>query len=319
MNIKSKLFSAGILIALSTAAGAQTPPSAPDVYAQGPAAPLVSTVNLSEPERAAYALLEAVLQVTEDTIHSTGCNPGYYNLEVYANGAVNSGMYNFAAITDENGSPQYTLSANVQTAFPGRGQLVTVAGWGGWFGSTQLVSYQATFAYNSANSMMVTTSSTTNLYGIDGTVDVYTGNIIKDFFLGSDTPGTAGYYNIFDWGLISVSKLGYPVEKWWQRSESHRSDGVSARTVFVKDRLVGETACRIIIDVQGDNDSGLYWEGANSASGLPGALTITNDIPSNPVTYTVSNPILGSYISTLIGPSGSVWDGCAFNEGQCMD
>jgi len=321
MNLKLKSLTAGILVAVSAAASAQVAaPSAPAAYNNGPYAPIFTDVASSvyESEKVGYALLEGVLQVAEATIHSNGCNPGYYNLEVYANGATYSPSYNFATVTLGE-APQFSVYANVQSAFPGRGQLVTVSGNGGWFNSTQLVNFQATYAYNSADNILVTTSETANLVGINGTVDTYTGNVIKDFYL--DTLWETSP-NVYDWGLQSVSKLGYPVEKWWQRSESHHSDGVSGRTVFVKDRLVGETACRIIVDIQGDNDSGLYWEGANSQSGLPGVLTITTDVPGNLVTYTPSNPLyqgITNDYGSLIGPSGSVWDGCSFNNQQCDD
>ena len=46
------------------------------------------------------------------------------------------------------------------------------------------------------------------------------------------------------------------IEKWWQRSKTKRSDGGIAKTVWVKDRLVGNLSCRITLNLTGINDSG---------------------------------------------------------------
>ncbi len=84
--------------------------------------------------------------------------------------------------------------------------------------------------------------------------------VIKDFYRGSLDNTTVEYYNIYDWGLQSLDKLGYPVNKYWQRSKSHRDDGSIGRTVFVKDRLVGSTSCRILIDTTGFNNQDFFQQ-----------------------------------------------------------
>ena len=84
--------------------------------------------------------------------------------------------------------------------------------------------------------------------------------MIKDFYRGSLNNASPEYYNIYDWGLQSLDKLGYPVNKYWQRSKSHRDDGTIGRTVFVKDRLVGPTSCRIIIDTTGFNNQDFFQQ-----------------------------------------------------------
>ncbi|MCB1873322.1 MAG: hypothetical protein KDI49_15205, partial [Gammaproteobacteria bacterium] len=75
--------------------------------------------------------------------------------------------------------------------------------------------------------------------------------VIKDFYMG--VPGKAGAHNIFDWGLQSLDKGSFPVEKYWQRSKTRRSDGGNGQTAFVKDRLVGPSPCRIAIYMEGTN------------------------------------------------------------------
>ena len=97
------------------------------------------------------------------------------------------------------------------------------------------------------------------------TLTRYNGFIIKDFYLLPDNPTTDEVNEntfIYDWGLQVVKKNGYPIEKWWQRSKSKRFNGGNSRTVWVKDRLVGLSECRITIDVAGQNSTdGLYQHG----------------------------------------------------------
>jgi hypothetical protein len=293
MNIKVTAISAGILVALSTAASAQTPttptpPSAPSLYASGPEAPLLNTTNLTAAERSAYALYESVLQVAESAIHATSCSPAVYDIDVYADGTVKNPSYNFVTVSTADGTPEFTLGASLSAPVAGRGQQIAISlvGSGAYLGSTGISTFKSTLAYNSVNNLLVSLSTNIGVVGINGGLpDNYSGNVIKDFYRGDDSNSSdPQYYNIYDWGLQAISKLGYPVEKWWQRSESHRSDGAIGRTVFVKDRLVGNTPCRIVIDTQGTNEgtskSSLFWEGSSQVAGT---LTITTNVPSDPV------------------------------------
>jgi len=130
--------------------------------------------------------------------------------------------------------------------------------------------------------MMVSNNSTTSLVGINGGIpDIYSGQVIKDFYRGNNVNTSDPlYYDIFDWGLQSVSKLNYPVNKWWQRSASHRDDGVVGRLVWVKDRLVGASSCRITIDTTGYDNLNYFWQGGAIGSGT---LTISTNKPADPV------------------------------------
>jgi hypothetical protein len=105
---------------------------------------------------------------------------------------------------------------------------------------------------------------------INWTIDDYTGKVIKDFYMGSAAPGETGFTNahiVYDWGLQALLKKGYPVEKYWQRSKTQRSNGVQGKTVFVKDRLVGVVPCRITIALAGLNQVGIFQQS--------GSLTIS--------------------------------------------
>jgi len=294
MNIKATALSAGILVALSSAAGAQTPPVTttptppvvPSIYSTGPSAPVLNTTNLSAAENSAYALYEGVLQIAEASIHATSCKPASYNVQVYADGSLNNPSMNEVQVLASDGSqaPQFSLSASVSSPVTGRGQQVSVnlVGTQGYIGATKITSFTSTYAYNNVENMLVSNNTQIGVVGINGGLpDLYSGAVIKDFYRGDmSNSSDPQYYNIFDWGLQAISKLNYPVNKWWQRSESHRDDGTIARTVFVKDRLVGASACRIVLDTTGYNNENYFWQGGAVGTGM---LTITTNLPSDPV------------------------------------
>ena len=292
MNIKLTALTAGIIAGLSAAANAQ-PPAAPSQYNAGPASPLLNTTNLSASERSAFALYEGVLKVTEAKIHATKCEAATFDIEVYADGSLNSNnngnsIFNKVKVTGSNGSvaPQFELNANLSAPVAGRGQQIAVSlanPASSALGSSKITQFNATYAFNNVNNMLVTNNLVIGVVGINGSSslpDIYTGNLIKDFYHGSNDTTNADYYNIYDWGLQSISKLGYPVNKWWQRSITHRDDGVVGRTVWVKDRLVGASSCRIVIDTNGYNNQNIFWQGGSIGDGT---LTIAPVAPAAPI------------------------------------
>jgi len=296
MNIKLTALTAGILVGLSSTASAAlevpVPPTAPNMYNSGPQSPLLNTTNLSAAERSAFSLFEGVLQVVEAKVHATSCAAASFDVEVYADGSVNSNVpanggnsiFNKIKVTGANGSqaPQFELNANLGPNVAGRGQqvVVTLAN-AGFLGSSRVTQFAATYAFNNVNNLFVTNSVNIGIVGINGgSPDIYSGNVIKDFYHGSVNSNDREYYNIYDWGLQSVSKLGYPVNKWWQRSKTHRDDGVVGHTVWVKDRLVGASSCRITLDTTGYNNQSYFWQGGSIGDGK---LTISPVAPSTPV------------------------------------
>jgi hypothetical protein len=299
MNIKLTALSAGILAGFSAVATAQVPPTVPPIYNGGPQSPLLNTTNLSAAERSAFSLLEGVMQVTEAKIHATSCQTANFDVEVYADGSLGSNVppnggnsiFNKIKVTGANGSqaPQFELNANLLSPVAGRGQQVQVSlATPGFLGSSRVTQFNATYAFNNVNNMMVTNAVTIGIVGINGGLaDIYTGNVIKDFYHGATSTTNPEYYNIYDWGLQSVSKLGYPVNKWWQRSKTHRDDGVVGRTVWVKDRLVGASPCRITIDTNGYNNQSYFWQGGSIGAGT---LTIAPVAPAPDTTAWTEAP-----------------------------
>lgn len=270
---KIKTIAAAVALAsASTMAAAYDgtlPPTAPEKYDTGPIASLVDGTDMFERERAAFSIMEALLQMTEAKIHADGYCAPISGTEVPV--TVYSFTSNNAADTIHFGEmgPQgnkVRVEAEIQPA-DDRGQqfdveqINTVPQWMnpvalGYIDGTLIKKFMGTYLYNYQNNMMVGTMKV-RVLGQNNTFDRYLGSVIKDFYKGEDNKYNDDF-KIFDWGLQSLSKLGYPTEKYWQRSKVKRVNGSFARTVFVKDRLVGETICRITIDTGGGNTKSLY-------------------------------------------------------------
>jgi hypothetical protein len=228
-------------------------PAPPPFYDNGPTSPLTNETDINYAERKAYGGLEAAMTILESHVHAYGCS-GSYDVEVVADfeGAVqgldNYDPHNYVKID------KTTLLMDLQTEDPDRGQMVKVKQSGaGTVGGNMVANYAADFTFNNDDNIMDGVWSTMYL-GRNGP-DPFSGFVIKDFYLGSVTD-TAPYGDdiLYDWGLQSSRKQNKPVEKWWQRSKSRRSNTFAARTVFQKDRLVGFTPCRITIQTDGINN-----------------------------------------------------------------
>ena len=278
MNINLNILSAAVLAVISTGAMAQLePPAVPAIYAAGPTSPLVSSTDLSLAERTAYANYEAVMQIAEARIHATSCSnsAGDFAVTAKSDGAVGSPATNYVKVVSPGGSFTVAANSTAPDTLDNRGQLITVEMASGILKSRLVSLYHADVAFNGVNNMMDSTSYVSVL-SINNKLDKYYGKVIKDFYRGSLDDTAADYYNIYDWGLQALDKLGYPVNKYWQRSKSHRDDGSIGRTVFVKDRLVGATSCRIVIDTSGANNQDFFDQ--------TGWLRIqTNVTPGTPV------------------------------------
>jgi hypothetical protein len=259
------------------AAPSAMPPAAPSIYDNGPTSFQVSATDLSAAERAAYALYEGILQVAEARILATSCASlaGTYDVKVFANGNTGDASSNEVTISSPGGVGSFTLRAALSEPDSFRGQQIQVSQQGaGSLKGTSVDSYTAAVTFNQAGTLMVADSSV-NVMGVNGRADAFQGRVIKDFYRQTNPTNPDDSYIIFDWGLQSVFKLGYPVNKYWQRSQSLRDDGGVGRTVFVKDRLVGATSCRLVLNTTGSNNEEFFLQN--------GTLTVAKVKPNTPV------------------------------------
>jgi hypothetical protein len=292
MNTKISILSAAVLMGISSmavstsvSAASANPPAVPgatdplsvDVYANGPQSPLVANTDLSASERQAYALYEAVLQITEAKIHATSCQSAADSIGTASVSTYTDGIgFQADTVTVISPASSLTLQANSLNPVPFRGQQIQVVQNGiGSLGQSTVLGYFSDFYYNNVNNMLVSNNARVSVLGINGVLDSYQGTVIKDFYRGSLDSNSKDYYTIFDYGLQSLSKLGFPVNKYWQRSKSRRDNGGIGRTVFVKDRLVGASACRITIDTMNYNNQSYFWQS--------GTLKVESVTPATPV------------------------------------
>ena len=271
------------VVGISTLASAAPPPDAPAVYATGPLSPAINSTNLSAQERAAFALLEGILQSVEGKVHAAGCIPLTLPLSVYSDALTDPVVGNAKLGTVP--ADMTLVATGVAPTF--RGQILNVAQnpAAGYVGNTPVTDYASNMVFNSANNMMVGAMTQVNVMSINWVPNQFTGYVIKDFYTGlqsgmggigpgngeTEEPGSNDTHIFYDWGLQAMSKEGYPVEKYWQRSKTRRSDGGIGQTAFVKDRLVGVVPCRITIALSGLNQFGIFQQS--------GTLRISNELP----------------------------------------
>ena len=292
---KKKLAATAAAFALASAPALvdAAAPEAPAIYATGPASPRTATTDLSVHERIAFALLEGVMQSVEGYVHSNGCPATAVSLplEVYSDAL---GSLNILGDATLGTFPDlFKLNATAESSGNFRGQIIDVVQATAaapaniynpfndplpqYINGKPTANFVNKMTYNSANNMMVGDMSVDTM-SINGFLNSFKGLVIKDFYKGEDKSGTTNdpldneLFLIIDWGLQSLSKYDYPVEKYWQRSKTRRSDGGNGQTVFVKDRLVGVTPCRITVALSGSNGPSIF----NQA----GSLSIESVTPS---------------------------------------
>lgn len=268
--MKIEVFTMAFLFGFCHVAYPAPPPMPPDLYSAGPTSPLLTNTGIFASEKAAYSLLEGVLQQVEAVIAATSCakSIGIFDINLYSDGSVNDPAFNF--VTVDSPASTFTLNAKLNANNTFRGQTMIInQNVVGAFKAIPLFNYTAYVSYNAQGSIMVT-DSVSVVKGINGLPDMHQSKVIKDFY--SATDATTGLPYIFDWGLQSLSKLNYPVQKYWQRLKSLRDDAVIGRTVIVKDRLVGPTSCRIVIDTNGYNNADFFWQS--------GTLTVSTTAPT---------------------------------------
>jgi len=300
MNNKLNTLTSAILLGFANMAVSGQPPTAPRIYANGPVSNQLQNTGLSAAEKSAYALLEGVMEVTEGMIYSNStdnCSSavGTYTFDVFTNGAFGDPKNNEIRVNSPGGNTEpLILQANLNAKSESRGQNLRVEQLAnGSLNGAEVTNFLSIVTYNPKGTLM-TSESSVNVLGLNGQADTFRSKTIKDFYIGLGL----GDPSIYDWGLQSLSTLDLPIENYWQRSQSLREDvGVTGRTVFVKDRLTGSSACRIVIDSSGSNNRDFFSQS--------GTLTISTETPKDPVpAFDAFAPDLS--INNLLGELGGL-------------
>ncbi len=254
MNAKKTTLTAAVLLGISSIASAGSPPGVPDIYLPaGPATPELNNTNMRTVEKAAFALEEAMMQATEAHIYVNGCEDLTVPVSIYAHDPSKS--YYIKTNTPNS----VKLVATPRTVVKGFGQHFDIdQPIMGLLDGKEVYKVRGRYSFNADNNMMVNEKTQIDNLSQLGGVDTFYSSVIKDFYHGNTYDISGNYYEIYDYGLQSLSKAGYPVNKWWQQSKAIRDNGQEACTVFQKDRLVGVSACRIVIATEGKSQPGIF-------------------------------------------------------------
>jgi hypothetical protein len=280
MKTKMTTLSAAVLLGISSLASATTPPPVPGIYAKGPAEPRLNMTNMRDAEKAAFALNEAMLQAAESVIYVKGCSEFTVPVEVYSYPGSNTHYI------EDQSYGGIELTATPLAAVNGFGQSFDVnQATQGILNGTPVQGVKGRYTYNSVNNMMVGEKTGIQVKGQNKAFDQFYSTVIKDFYHGGTYDQNGDVYEIIDYGIQSLSKFGYPVNKWWQQSKTVRDDGQQGCTVFQKDRLVGTGACRITLSTKGLSQPDLFWQtGTLKVSKvLPGAASEISSCNVNPI------------------------------------
>lgn len=251
------------------------PPVAPNMYAAGPASMQFSNVDLFASEKAAYALLEGAMQVAGAVIKQKSCSlsAGTYDLNLFSDGSINNTSGNWIVV--DSPASTFTLYADIDPNddFWGQGMVIeqTVPGA---LKRVALQKYSADVTFNAEGTLMTMYGSLL-VKGINGAFVSLESSEVKSFYAATDS--NTGLPYIFDWGLQSLSIVSFPTDQYWERLQALRDDGTPGRTVFVKDRLVGPTSCRIVINTSDYNNADYFFQ--------TGTLTISTSAPGVPIKF----------------------------------
>lgn len=254
------------LLGVSSVASADAP-AAPSIYDNGPASPRLNMTNMRETEKVAFSLYEGLMQSQEAQIYVNGCVPSTATVTAYVDENEND-----IVVGETHGMK---LIAVAQTPLAGFGQDIDILQRpaSGLLNGKVIAKLKGRYTFNSKNNLMVNERTSLEATGQRGRPDKFRSSVIKDFYH-ANTYGQGSFYEIYDYGLQVLSKNGYPVNKYWQRSKAIRDNGAQGCTVFVKDRLVGTTACRITLETTGYSQPDYYDQ--------TGTLKVERVTPSTP-------------------------------------
>jgi len=274
MTNKLNTLALAMLVGFANIAESGEPPTVPGRYENGPGHIQLSTTDLSTNERSAYALFEGVMAATQGLVAATSCSSaaGIYKFNVSADMTTGDSAVNeITVISPGNKSDALVLRATLNSQSEFRGLQLSVEQFGnGSLNSNEITKFLSTAFFNEEGTLM-TLESSVNVRGINGRADSFQSKVIKDFYITLDPND----HHLYDWGLQEVSKLNFPIEKYWQRSKSQRDKGGVVRTIFVKDRLTGSSPCRIIMDGSGSNSQKSFAQS--------GTLIVSKETPIVPI------------------------------------
>jgi hypothetical protein len=225
-------------------------PAIPQIYKDGLLR--VQVANPTPVERAAFSLYEAALQVAEALVQTSGCNtPIWVALDTFTDSTGAGDMF-------FNGRQLFVTRIANDTF---RGDKYRVTGVDAQVMGVPIKAVVGNYSFNLRGTIMEGDWIANVSNPTAPTVpDVFTGKVIKDFFLYNMDVNGVPRDVVLDWGLQVIDKKGFPASKYWQRSRTIREDGVEGETIFQKTRIAGGPVCSITIATHGNNNPDYFYQ-----------------------------------------------------------
>ena len=249
----------------------------PSMFNDGPAA-AITAIKLKTSEIASIALLESVMEVASLASLAGNCQSaeGNYSIELTTDGAINKPENNVVKITSPKNSEPLILNAIIETPDSFRGQNINIRQTKNSKIKETLISGYSGVATVNRELTLLNMHSNAKVLGQNNTLTPHQ-NLLTKHFYEEQKPNSKKQY-ILGWGVSSLSKAGFPINQFWVKFKALKADGQLKRVLLQKDRLVGASFCRIVIDGTTDTKKDTEKEQQNFV--LKGTMTITkSDAP----------------------------------------
>lgn len=232
---------------------------------------------LSPQELTAFALCESMMDIVNAKINASSCfiMSGKYEISLFTVGVAGQRRQNNRVAAK---LPGHTVNLH---AFPdheitelGSGISVNHARLITSFDYDPINKYRARYTFDTTGKSI---SMTDHLELRDYYSVTYTFNTlaITNFNRSSSDEIPEEHASNTGWGMSSISGLGYPHSKYWERIKFQRHTNHQGRTILVRDLLTLPTSCRITIDTTGYNNTDYFSQ--------QGHITVRTAIPGDPV------------------------------------
>lgn len=261
-----------ILSFTSTVQASSAAVKAPKLFDNGPAA--VTEIKLEANQVAALMLLEAVLDASSAAVLAGGCQAvaADYAIEVNADGAINKPESNFAKISSSENPEPIVFNATIEERRDFFGQNFNIVQpQKSKLKHTPISEYSANLTVNHELTLL-SLYSKSNIQGQNNNANPHQNLLIKNLYQAQAQDNPNLY--LYGWGGESLSIAGYPANLAWVRFKALTTGGQFKRLVLLADRVIGASACRIVIDSGADTGAGNDKTGRKSLS-LKGNMAIT--------------------------------------------
>ena len=253
------------------------PLKAPSMFDQGPAS--MVAINLKNEELISLILLDGAIDLAKSAALATGCESveGDYSIEITADGATNKPETNAIKIVSPGKTEPLILNAIAEEPDSFHGQIFTIQQTKKSQLKETLISEYSGTAHINRELTLLSIQGSANVLGQINTPSSYLNLRLKHFY---EEPKSDNSQYLSGWGFASLSKEGFPVNKFWVRSKALKTDGQLKRIVLQEDLLIGFSACRIVIDSATDIKKKTDEQEKQKSFAFKGTMTISKSQPN---------------------------------------